>query len=124
MAEKDMKDACGMDYWHPTDSPLQYLHTYCRMCIHTGLQDACIPLGWTHIIRRLYSPQIHFEQQSLHEQFITDCTKNQDYVFPEMELRCLVPNPYIHVSVNDLYITRIGLPIWLQQNRQNNHGNI
>jgi hypothetical protein len=25
---------------------------------------------------------------------------------------------YIHVSVSNLYIPRIGLPIWLQQNRQ------
>ncbi len=21
-----MKDACGMDYWHPTDGSLRYLH--------------------------------------------------------------------------------------------------
>jgi hypothetical protein len=35
-----------------------------------------------------------------------------------MKLRGLVPNSYIHVSVSDLYIPRIGLPICLQQNRQ------
>ncbi len=46
------------------------------------------------------------------------------YVFPEMKLRGLVPNSYIHVSVSDLYIPRIGLPIWLQQNRQTNPGNV
>ncbi len=34
------------------------------------------------------------------------------YVFPEMKLHDLVPNSYIHVSVSDLYIYRIGLPIW------------
>ncbi len=65
---------------------------YCSMCIHTGLQNACIPLGWTHIIRRLYSPQIHCEQQSLHEQFMTHCIENPISVFPEMKLRCLIPN--------------------------------
>jgi hypothetical protein len=32
-----------------------------------------------------------------------------------MKLR-LVPDSYIHVSVSDLYIPRISLPIWLQQN--------
>ncbi len=32
-----------------------------------------------------------------------------------MKLRTLAPNSYIHVSVSDLYIPRIGLPI-LQQN--------
>jgi hypothetical protein len=30
------------------------------------------------------------------------------YVFPEMKLRGLVPNFYIHVSVSDLYIPTIG----------------
>jgi hypothetical protein len=52
------------------------------------------------------------------------CNENPIYVFPEMKLRDLVPNSYIHVSVIDLYIPRVGLPIWLQQNRQTDHGNI
>jgi hypothetical protein len=34
------------------------------------------------------------------------------------ELRRLSPNFHIHVSVSDLYIPRIGLHIFLQQNRQ------
>ncbi len=38
------------------------------------------------------------------------------YVFPERKLRGLIPNSYIHLSVSDLYIPRIG--IWLKQNRQ------
>jgi hypothetical protein len=38
-------------------------------------------------------------------------TKNLIYVFPEMKLRGLVPNSYILVSVSDLNIPRIGLPI-------------
>jgi hypothetical protein len=33
-----------------------------------------------------------------------------------MKLYCLVPNSYIYES--DLYIPRISLPIWLQQNKQ------
>ncbi len=45
------------------------------------------------------------------------CIENPIYVFPEMKLCGLVPNSYIHVSVNNLYIPRIGL-IWLQQNRR------
>jgi hypothetical protein len=32
-----------------------------------------------------------------------------------MKLRGVVPNSYIHVSVSDLYITTIGLPILLQE---------
>ncbi len=40
------------------------------------------------------------------------------YVFPEKELRGLIPNFHIHVSVSDLYIPTFGPPIFLQQNRQ------
>ncbi len=32
----------------------------------------------------------------------THCTENHIYVFPEMKLRGLVPNSYIHVSVSNL----------------------
>jgi hypothetical protein len=35
-------------------------------------------------------------------------TESPIFVFPEMKLCCLVPNSYIHVSVRDLYITRVG----------------
>jgi hypothetical protein len=31
-----------------------------------------------------------------------------------MKLRGLIPNFYIHISVSDLYISRMGLPILLQ----------
>ena len=31
---------------------------------------------------------------------------------------------YIHISVSDLYITTIGLPIWLQKSRWTDPGNI
>jgi hypothetical protein len=33
-----------------------------------------------------------------------------------MELRGLSPNFHIHVSVSDLYVPTIGLPILLQEN--------
>ncbi len=36
------------------------------------------------------------------------CNENSRQIFPEMKLRGLVPNFYIHVSVNDLYIPTIG----------------
>jgi hypothetical protein len=39
---------------------------------------------------------------------IQNCTENQVYVFPEKEMRGLSPSSYIHVSVSDLYIPRIG----------------
>ena len=52
------------------------------------------------------------------------CTENLIYVCPEMKLRGLVPNSYIHVSVSVLYIPIIGQPILLQQNRQTDPWNI
>jgi hypothetical protein len=55
---------------------------------------------------------------------VIHCTDNPIYVFPEMELRGLVPSSYIHVSVSELYIPRIGLPIWLHQNMQADPGNL
>jgi hypothetical protein len=43
-------------------------------------------------------------------------TKNSKQIFPEMKLRGLVPNSYIHVSMGDLYISTNGLqPILLQE---------
>jgi hypothetical protein len=46
-----------------------------------------------------------------------DNNKNSKQIFPEKELCGLSPNFYIHVSVSDLYIPTIGLPILLQENR-------
>jgi hypothetical protein len=37
--------------------------------------------------------------------------KIQKQIFPEKELPGLSPNVHIHVSVSDLYIPTIGLPI-------------
>ncbi len=51
-------------------------------------------------------------------------TENSKQIFPEMKLRGLVPNSYIRVSVSDLYIPMIDPPIWKQQNRWTDRGNI
>ncbi len=55
---------------------------------------------------------------------VAHCTANPIYVFPEKKLCGLVPNSNIHVSVSDLYIPWIGLPILLQKSRQTDPGNI
>ncbi len=52
------------------------------------------------------------------------CKEISIYALPEKELRGLSPNLHIHVSVSDLYIPTIGPPIFLQQNRQADRGNI
>ncbi len=42
--------------------------------------------------------------------------RNAKQIFPEKELRGLSPIFHSYVSVNDLYIPPIGLPILLQEN--------
>ncbi len=54
----------------------------------------------------------------------TLCIKNPIYVIPENKLCSLILNSYNFVSVSDLYIPRISLPIWLQQNSKTDPGNI
>jgi hypothetical protein len=49
-------------------------------------------------------------------------TENSKQLFPEKELRGYSPNSYIDVSVSDLYIPLIGLPILLQENSGPNVG--
>jgi hypothetical protein len=51
-------------------------------------------------------------------------TENSKQMFPGKELRGLSPNSYIHVSVSDLYITTIGLPILLQEKMWTDRENI
>jgi hypothetical protein len=51
-------------------------------------------------------------------------TENSKQMFPEKELRGHSSNSYIHVSVGDLYIPTIGLPILLQENRWIDRRNI
>ncbi len=51
-------------------------------------------------------------------------TENLKQIFPGKELRGYSPNSYIRVSVSDLYIPLIGLPILLEENRWAECGNI
>jgi hypothetical protein len=45
-------------------------------------------------------------------------------LIPFLELRGLSPSFHIHVSVSDLYISRIGPHNFMQQNRQIDRGNL
>jgi hypothetical protein len=51
-------------------------------------------------------------------------TENSKQIFQEKELRDVNPSFHIHVSVSDLYIPTIGLPILLQENMWTDPGNI
>ncbi len=63
-------------------------------------------------------------QKTLQRDDAHTASKIPFYVFTEMKLRGLVPNSYIHVSVSDIHIPRIGPHFFLQQNRQTDPGNI
>ncbi len=52
------------------------------------------------------------------------CNENPVYVFPEKKLGGLIPGFHIRVSVSDLYISMLGLPILLQENMWTDPGNI
>jgi hypothetical protein len=56
--------------------------------------------------------------------YCAHCKENPIYIFPEKKLLGLSPNFDIHVYVSDLFISTIGPPIFLQQNRQTDRGNI
>ncbi len=51
-------------------------------------------------------------------------TEHLKQIFPGKESRGVSPNFHIHVSVSDLYIPRIGLPILLQENMLTDSGNV
>jgi hypothetical protein len=51
-------------------------------------------------------------------------TENLKQIFPEKELRGLSPNIHIPVSVSDLYIPTISMPILLRENMWTDPGNI
>jgi hypothetical protein len=50
-------------------------------------------------------------------------TKNSKQIFTKKELRGLSHNFHNHVTVSDLYIPMIGLPIRLQENLWTDTGN-
>jgi hypothetical protein len=52
------------------------------------------------------------------------CKEYSNFVFPEINLRGLVPNFHFHTSLSDFYIPGIGPPIFLHPNRQIDRGNI
>ncbi len=51
-------------------------------------------------------------------------TENSKQIFPEKELLDHSPNFHMHVSVSDLYIPTMDLPILLQENMRTDPGNI
>jgi hypothetical protein len=72
----------------------------------------------------LCDPMAQVTQTKLYKQLFAVHAKKFRFMFPRKGLRGLSPNILIYVSVSDLYISTIGPPIILQQNRQTNRGNI
>jgi hypothetical protein len=82
-------------------------------------QDMLIGSSFASYIRASVIPdQAEFRSSSMH------CKENPIYVLLEKKLRSLRTKFHNQVSVSDLYIPAIGPPIFLQQNRQTDCGNI
>jgi hypothetical protein len=58
---------------------------------------------------------MEFLGEMLHHTLQSNNTENLKQIFLEKELRGHSPNFHIHVSVSDLYISNVGLPILLQE---------
>jgi hypothetical protein len=83
-----------------------------------GRSELCDPMA------QVTKTQLQKQLFPLHYNEISEISEISIYLLPEKELRGLSPNFHIHVSVSDLYIPTIGPPIFLQQNRQTNRGNL
>jgi hypothetical protein len=66
--------------------------------------------SWLHLCRAAYVLTLKRTLQR-------NCTENWENIVPEWKLRGVSPILCIHISVSDLYVSTIGLPVWLQQNR-------
>jgi hypothetical protein len=51
----------------------------------------------------LFYPCVHYQIFMNIRSYILHCSENPIYVFPEKDLRCLIPNFHIHVSVQCIY---------------------
>jgi hypothetical protein len=72
---------------------------------------------FTDIINNFSTGMLSYKVALLSNNNKLHCNENSIYVFLFWELSGLSPNFYIHVSVSDLCIPRIGPHIFLHQNR-------
>ncbi len=56
-----------------------------------------------------------FCKLSIHCTLQRQNAENVKQIFPEKEYRGLSPNFHIHVSVSELYIPKLGLPVLLEE---------
>ncbi len=89
--------------------------------VYVSFQNS--PCVFRFKIHRYIAGPIELFHHSLYA-ISVNCKENPIYEFLFWELRGLGPDFHIHVSVSDLYISRISPHISLQQNRQTDPGNI
>jgi hypothetical protein len=76
----------------------------------------CEQIKYGGSVLGFFSPYILPQRRGYKHTLQRDNTVNSKQIFPEKELRSLSSNFHIHVTVSDLYISTIGLPILLQEN--------
>jgi hypothetical protein len=108
---------------HPRPETLYSVKSYC-----VSLVFFFIPPYMLNLFMIIYNPTHTANEGPVRIQY--KCLV-PIYVFPEMKLlfpkqnyNFLSPSSYTHISVRDLYISGIGLPILLQENMWTDPGNI
>ncbi len=77
------------------------------------------PFGpWANPVEFFLNPQSEIIRDFRGRHDVCESDSSLKEIFPEVGLRGLSPNFHIHVSVSDLYIPMIGLPILLQEQQE------
>jgi hypothetical protein len=99
-----------------------YSRNPCKVLVHILLELSVPPLlhhvfrGWNNLLYSCQGPLV-LVTVSLNTALQRYCPENWEKIFRERKLHGLSPSFYIHISVSNLFILTIDLPIWLQQNK-------
>jgi hypothetical protein len=81
-----------------------------------GIEDDCERVHGIRQTRRIRQSWHPLQKELIHSYPLErHKTENSKQIFPEKELRGLSPNFHIHVSVSDIYIPTVSLPLLLQK---------
>ena len=109
----------GMAVFHRDTFRLWYAHLH-SVPLHPHYHNWIFYSTVLHLPLSDFTEDVGIEPRTKKRHII----ENSKHIFPEKELSGNSPNSYIYVSVSDLYIPTIRLPILLQQNRWTDRGSI
>jgi hypothetical protein len=123
---KSMLNLCEIQYYtvylkymtHIAVTSFQLAVKCHHLCMQNNASDH------EHVLGSILCMAKHEPDSPLSSTLQRHNTENSKQIFSGKELRGLSPHFCIHVSVSDLYIPTIGLPILLQKNMWTDPGNI